>query len=488
MHLAKLVKVLRAFDKEKLSRFQKYVHSPFFGVFPSSVELLDYFVKIYPNFTEKKVCVTAIKKAKRKLSNDNTQNIAASRLIEHAQHFIAYEAWHQSEHHVTHFQLAGLKGLNLEDEFEKGYEKEMKILCEDEEQSFDTLYHRHMLTEQGLNGFKSKLNRTAANTISPVIETLDVFHALKKLRYLCESFSRNQFFGSDFDGAQIPHLMATLEPLTKAKHPYAYIFVNVFHMLTSETFEDSELYYGLIKDYLSKPGGEIGQTKIEAVNFCLSNCLKWYNKGNTDAAREYLWCIQWKMKNGLLLHNDILQPITFRNIITLAVECYSPQEMARLINEYGKHIHSDHSPTEVAFAWALQHYKSGEYKKAIHQFMQARAKEDPGFNSGIRRWQWMCEYDCDNSDTTTLLNQLEAFEKYLHRHRKELAYAIPTYKQFIHYCEKLVVCSATEASEIRVELEGLEHFAARPWLIEKFSQKERPRGYRMANVKKDLAM
>ncbi len=474
MLYVKLIKVLKTFDSAQLKRLQKFAHSAYFGVYPPSVALLNYLAPLHPQFESPHITFKKVAAFHKKLSTVGLQETAGVRLLRAVEKFMAQEEWQKNPIEVKRYQLTGYKAQQLTDEFERQFEKEMKGLKQSE-QNFEILYQKHLLTELSLNGFNAKLNRTTGNDIMPVIKTLDEFHALKKLRYLCEAINRKQFFGTGVQQQEqhIPALLKTLEPYTSPQHPYGYLFLNVYRLLASDIYEDAKLYYALIKKLINQKQGTPSQTCREAMGYAANCLLNWYNKGYEETGDEYLWWMEWKMKHNFLLEDNKLLPITFRNIIAASLNRKTPAQIERLINHYGKYLPQEYSETYLAFAWALQQYTNKNYKKAIQLFMQAQAKEDPVFNSSIRRWQWMCTYDFDANDTDTLLNQLQSFEKYLHRHGKELQYVGPVYKIFINYSYKLLTSTAEDVFANLSALQQTEHFVGRPWLIEKFGIKNK---------------
>lgn len=475
MHLAKLIGVLKSFTKSDLNHLNKYIQSPVFLVYPPSVSLFNHLYKTAPSFTAERNSVAAIAKGNPALSTLSKQETAGSRLLQHVYNFIAYTQWQQNQDEKKRCTIQGLKALQLYDEYNRQFEKQMDLLNQNHRQDPDTFYEKHLLTELSLNGFAAKLKRNTGNSIMPVVETLDVFYALKKLRYLCEAINRKQFFGTaiGYHEEQIPVLLKILEPYTNGQHPYVYLFVNVYRLLVSDSYEDAMLYYSLIKKLANQTPGTPAQTTREAMGYAVNCLLNWYNKGYDAAGNEYLWWIDWRMKHGFLLEGNKLMPITFRNIISVSVSCYTPAQIENLIERYGAYLPREYSETYLAFASGLQQYAGKKYRKAMHSFMQAQAKEDAVFNSSIRRWQWMCTYDLDPNDVDNLFNQLQSFEKYLHRNANELQYVIPVYKIFIEYGYRLLKATAQDSAANLFALQHAEHFVGRPWLMEKLMAKNK---------------
>ena len=476
MHLAKLIKVLQALNAPQLKKLQKYAGSPFFGVYPPSVTLLGYLAPLYPGFAAKKITVAAIAKYHGSLSTLSRQETASTRLLRAIENFIAETEWQKNESEVKRYQLSGFKELGLTDEFDKLLAKEMKLAVQAKEQHVDTFFQKHVLTELRLNGFNAKLNRTRHNDIMPVIQTLDEYYALKKLRYLCEAINRKQVLGIPCSGQQIPELLTILEPYNREQCPYVYLFVQVYHMLSAQTYADCYVPYQLIKNFAARQN-QVSQTLFEVMGYAVNCSLNWFNNGNLQAGDEYLWWVEWRLKNNLLLDKGQLLPITYRNIISMGVITgKNGPWLDQAIGLYTAYLPPDHYDTNFAFAQGLYQYVLGQYKKAIRYLLLAQAKEDAIFNSTIRRWQWICEYACDPNDTDTLSNQLQAFEKYLQRNQKQLQHLSAVFNRFIAYAGKLLKAGDTHLLQHTIEaLQAEPHFAGKHWLTAALAAKNKTR-------------
>jgi len=291
---------------------------------------------------------------------------------------------------------------------------------------------------------------------------------------LCEARNRQQVFGNAYHDEQIPSLLKILEPYTNEKYPYPYLFVNVYKMMQEKTYEESNLYYQLIKKYVANQTNTVPASSVfESMTYAVNNCLKWYNKGNEQAGNEYLWWIEWKIKYDLLLEKGKLLPIVFRNIVSIAVlSNKNPEWIDQIIKLYAPRLPEEHYETNLAFARGLYNYALKKYKEAIRYFLLAQAKEEVVFNSIIRRWQWMSAYEYDPYDTDELLNQLDSYNRHIQRNEKQIQHLSKTFNNFISYATKLVRANKHKTHEILQELKTEGYFPGSSWLSEQLVQKK----------------
>ncbi len=473
MHLSKLITTLQVFDEATFKSLRDYVRSPFFKVPTGSATLFEYLSPLYPRFPESKVNPKSIEVISPNLSTPAKQARAGSELLEAVEEFLAVRQWQKNKRGQTFSKLQAFQELQMVPQFAKGYETEMESLQNCPEQDVNTFFYRHLLIELSFNGFDAKLDRTSQNDINPLLQSFDEYAALKKLRYLCEALSRKQVLGTAYDEAAATALFKTLEPNINEHYPYVYLFANVYRMMEESSYAESDLYYRFIKQYAAKNSFDRSPQSLTEVNaYAINYCLKWFNKGYEAAGDEYLWWMEWKMKYDLLLENGKMLPITFRNIISIAVlNKKNPDWMEKVIKTYAQYLPEEHHETNLAFAQGLHQYALKNHKEAIRYFLLAQAKEEVIFNSIIRRWQWMSLYECDPTDTDTLLNHLLAFEKYLLRYKDEMQHLSGVFTTFISYANKLLKANKREAEIVLQELTTTENFPGSSWLIEQLDRK-----------------
>lgn len=468
MHLQKLTTLLQAMDKPQFKRLRDYVHSPYFKVPYTAVELFDYLEHLHPEFSEKKLDPTFISKRVKEFPNKTKQDKAGSELVKATYDFIALYHWQKKETAALPHLVYGLKDLNLYDFSQTENEIGLKEINQCKEQNFDTFYVKHLLTETAFNGFETLLQRNAYNDISPLLQTLDEFHALKKIRYICDAISRKELLGTrQIAPATITLLLETLAPFDNEKFPYVFAFMKVYKMLTIERFYESLPYHTTIAEMAEKNTQyPLPDYLVEAIPYSINWCLKWNAKGERETLPKYLWWIDFKMNHQLLLERNQITPISFRNIVMVAVQGYrSKAWIEEFIATYSPYLPEADRPTNLAFVTGLYLHSEKKYRLARYQYLQAQAKEEPIFNAIIRRWQFMNNFEEDPQDTDTLLNELLSFEKYLHRNEAGIHQFKPMFTIFIKYATLLLkTIDKTEKQQLKEKLKTEPFFAGKDWL------------------------
>lgn len=474
MHLQKLITHLQKLDKAHLKRFTEYVHSPYFKVPASSVALFNYLVTLYPRFDEKKFTPAQIAQKVKNLPSENKQAKAGSELIKALERFLATERWLANDRAV----LIETMWQEIELHWDILAADNLDKLCEklelDKDKNIDYFYDRHIAATIEKSGFNAKRVRNHNNDISPAIKTLDEYYAIKKLRYHCELLSRSTFFGTTYTKENIEELLTILKPYNNLAYPYPFIFMNIYHIFSAATHQAGQDSYLKLKKYITDiEKGEISQSAKECIDYLISYNLNWFNRGNTEAGIESLWCIEIKIKHNLLLERGKILPITFRNSVSLAVLTgKEPIWIKKFIDTYSLCLYGENAATELAFARGLYHYYIKEYDKAMPLYQQAQVKEEPVFNLSVRRWQFMCMYEKNIGDTGVLMDYLNAFEQYIKRNSETLHHVKPLFSYFIGYCKKLFSVTNKEGvTTILKQLDNEKHFAGKQWIKQQFETK-----------------
>lgn len=468
MAFEKLITALQAFNKPQHQRFLLYLQSPYFNTPEAALQLYGYLARLHPLYPAGKLKTTAIAKKIPALHNKNKQAKAGTELLKMILQFIAQEEWQKNHHEQTVAQLQGLKNLHLFDWYKQIAEKTGLLQSEITHADIDTLYYRHRLTEINLNGFDARLQRQPSNDINKVIFTLDEFHALKKIRYLCEAISRNQWFGSGLCDADITALVNKLSPYYTNEHPYVFAVINLLHMLLSPTFDQAMNYYSPLKEYTASciHKQQFSRLLIEINQYAINFCLRWNNLGYTAAGKEYMWWIEWQIKQDLLLENNKIQPIVFRNIIGIAAKNHYPANwLLRFIEHYSPFLPETMRANNVAYVLGIYFYTLGDYSEAVHQFTAAETKTEPIFNCILKRWIFICRYQSSNN-TDHLDSLLFTYEKYIERHRADLHHFTSVFLKFIFYAKKrLTTHTKSEKNALAEALEQQEFFPGKDWLL-----------------------
>lgn len=474
MHLSKLVKTFLPFSKADIRRLQMFVQSPYYQVPEAAQQLMSYVAHIHPDLSEKKMQPATIARHIKQLPTAKKQSNAATELLKAVGLFIATGQFLADKPAQTLYRLKALRQLNLTDTFEAELQEANQQLNTCPEQDIDTFMYRHLLTELAFNGYEAKQVRNRQNDISPVLQTLDAWYALKKLRYMVEQLNRHIVLGTAYSEDNMPYLLQVLQPYNQPRYGYVYHFVNIYHLLKAEDYEAGLPYYQRLKqDIELHTAATLPPGMTETVEYIEGYLLYWSNRGVALAGEELLWCHDTKIKYQLLLQDGKIQPAVFRTLVTVSVKANRPPAWIQwFINTYSPFLPTGQSETNVAFTQALYHYHNRQYAAAMPLFQQAQVKDEPMFNVIVRRWQFMCMYQQDPESIDTLHGFLSAFDKYMQRNAANLHRHLAVFQLFVAHCKKLLPGNTPQSIQQNMEALNREpFFVGKDWLLLQYQQK-----------------
>lgn len=472
MRFARLTTTLKAFDKPAIKRLDDYLHSPYFKIPATATALFTYLQTLPQPYTNQNLAAEYITGYSPLLDTENKQAIASTQLLKAIEGFITVENLGQQKFKPAWHLLDGLKNLHLPDAFEKQYQQALHETNQCPEQDIDTFYYRHLYTELSFNGFNAKLNARPQPDISPVLQTLDEFYALKKLRYLCALENRKNILGIAYKPEPTAHLIEILKPYTNPAYPYVLITVNMYGLLMAKSYVESLPFYGPLKQLAAAQKGKTLPDSIwENAASCIYWSQQWSNLGYEEAAREYLWWMELLMKFNRLLQKDKISPIQYRNIIIMAVRCkYPADRIHRFIEDYSKYLPESHQQIAVPFAKGLYYYVLKDYKQA-GRFLQQAETPTVIEDAVIRRWKFINDYEDKPADTELLYRQLEAFEKFMERNEEGFRQYKTPFALFISNCRQLLGAAGKKEREaLQHSIEQQVYFPGKSWLMEQLGK------------------
>lgn len=467
-HLSKLTGTLKQLSEPELEKLAAYLQSPYFEAPAGAFLLFQYLKKFHPHYDEKKTDPAVIEKKAPALGNQKKQANAGSDLLKAVEGFLAIEDFLASGTVGIH-RLKAYKNHHLFDAAKKEHEHLLTELDQNPEQDFEVFYQRHLLTELSFTGFDAVLNRTSNNDLHPVTQTLDTFYALKKLRYHCELLNRQKVLGTPYDKENMDYVLKTLSPFNNTKYPFAYLFSSIYCMLNVSEYSEALPYYEKVKTYLAAyDQPELSRHLNEALLFAKNFCMYWYSKGNEQAGLESLWWIETSIKYNRFIENKKLQPATFRNAVALAIHNKKEANWIKLfINQWAPYLPHDSKEINQAFAQAQYYFYTKDFAQAMPLFQQAQVKDEPIFNAIVRRWQFMCMYEQNPTNTNLLLDFLDAYEKYLQRNTASLHWLKDTFSKNIVFGRKLIKATdTTKKNDLKEQLNTETYFTGKEWLLQ----------------------
>lgn len=472
MRFSKMITAFKSMDALDRKRFGKYLHSPYFEIQPTATALFEYLCKVRNNFSAKDLAPSTIASNAPLLKTESIQNKASTLLLCKMKKYAAQEFHHRQPYEMQRDLLRGLKQRHWFEWFEEEYEAAINETVEEQRGvSLEYFEQQHYLAEIKHNGFDIKLNNDRYSTIAPVWQSLEVYYAIKKIRYYCEEMNRAGDTGKIEKADNEAYLLATLAPYCNQQYRYVWKFVVIYKMLSASEVADALIYYRQIKALVEQEKtSPLPAVVIEVAEYLRMFCIKQVNRGIVEMYPEYLWNITFQIRHGLFKAEQGIAPTTFTNLFNIAAKInYPPEGLLLFIDKLGPILPAAHRASRLHFAKGIYHFSLKQYKDAAYHFAQVDVKKDALFNALCRRWYFMSRFEAHPYEHG-LDTVLKAFERYVQRHHDIPPFAQVVFQQFTYYAQKLLINSLKkEKRELKTQLESEKYFAGKEWLMEKLS-------------------
>lgn len=470
MYLGKVVTALSALNKKQLGRLEDYVASPYFEVPAAPQSLLAYLKGLYPAFDERKIQPDVIAKKDKTLRTEAIQKKAGSELLKAIENFMAQEEWQQGLYDVSYYKAQALSKAHLFDLFDRECENTLNSIETNAEPDVITFEYRHLFYELRTNSFAGRMpGNNREDDLQYVFGTLDVYYAVKTLRYLCEAVHRENTFGIPCPQVDVEKLITTLKSFTNHKYPYVNLFVNAYSMLKIRDYEQSRFHYQVIKDEIQKGLREpLPRSIQEVIHYCRFWCLYWSNEtGSLDAREDYIYLVELQMNYNLFVERGKIMPLAFTNAVSNAAIVKRPAAwIKKFIDAYAPLL-PEGQKQYAAFGLSLYYRAAKNYTEAIRHIRLAQQKEEVIFYASLRRWEFMILYEAGDTDTGQLLNNLEAYKRFLTRNADELGNYISKFESFISYCTLMLKGKLLKGNKA---FNQAPYFPGKEWLQEIINQ------------------
>lgn len=476
MRFSKTITAIKSMEAYDRKRFEKYLRSPYFEVPPAASALFDYLSDLRQNFSDKDLEVKAIAHQVPLLKTESIQAKAGTLLQTELKEYAALEFHRQQPHEWQRDLLRGLKQRHWFEWYEEELADALETMEAHRGDSLEYFAQQHYLTEIKNNGFDIKLNTYSYCSIAPVWQSLEVYYAIKKIRYYCEELNRlNIAEMKMFKAENEAFLLATLAPYCNLQHSYVWLFVTIYRMLSAGQVADALVHYRQVKALLEQhKTTSLSVAYTEAISYLRMFSIKYVNRGVEELYPEYLWCITFQIKHGLIKAKGDIAPTVFINLFNIAAKInHPPKNLLLFINELGPLLPATHRRNSLHFAQGIYLFVSGKYTEAGHHFAEVDFKNDEVMNAICRRWYFMSRFE-QQPYGKGLDAVLSAFERYVMRHEDIPPFAKTHFKKFIVYAQKLLTKTLKkEKQELAKQLAAEEYFAGKVWLLKKLGHKAR---------------
>lgn len=467
MYKSKPIVILRAFTPQEIKEFEKFIQSPFFNKNETLTLLYQLLKKEYPDFSGPGVERERLyfKLYQSRDFDESKLRYAFSDLSKLLEKYIMWKELEKNKVQQNHLLLEFYRNHDIEKYFSQVFDETEKHLTTQKIKDSEYYFNRYLIEESLYNYASVKRDKSLDQTLQDVADNLDYYYISKKLKYLCEMFTRQNFLNSSYNTPLLNEVIEFVKKQDIESYPAIGVYYTVLLTLIEE---ENEGNYEKLLEMLEKYGECFKQDELRDLYFLAQNyCTKRINKGDTRYLREYFKLSEKLLEKELIYENGYIIPSTFKNIVTVGLRLEEFDWVENFLYTYKEKLAPKYRENAFIYNLAWLHFFKGEYKKTLRLLNNVEYM-DVYYILDSKILLLKTYYELDDVDAFYSL--IDSFYVYLRRNDLISDYQKTICLNFVKFAKKLmrIKLGDKEAAEkLLREIKENQQVASISWLIKK---------------------
>ncbi len=476
MQETRLYKTLKQLDIPQLSRFNKFMESPYFNVNNNQKRLLIFltkYIKSKEAVPSKETCWHSYNEENVPFDDLKFRKLCSD-IISKFETFLIHE----------HVKSDGLleKNMLLEQIQTNGFELILNKAVDNSDKYFDRypeksanyhlrLYKKGQIKYDISDAFDKEKNKKTQDKLlmlDNLSHNLDQYYVIEKLKLACTLVSWQRIYKVQNKPFEVEVILRLLNRNELLKNPAIAVYRNMYLMLTEK---ESIQYYNQLKILVNNHFDIFDKVEQRSIyDAMISYCIGWVNQGDKGFMEESLDVYDVGIDNGIILQNDELSPTTFRNYVLIGLRLNKFDQIEQFINEKSALLSDKLRENALNFNLARVSFYKKDFESVI-SYLARVDYEDVLYNLNSRALSLAVNYELKEWDV--LESQLDSFSTYLNRQDKLSDARKMIYVTFIKFLKKIVNSTfdkKEKLEEVKSEIEKEKQVINKSWLIEKIDE------------------
>lgn len=462
----KLIQILQSLNKYELIRCKKFLQSPFFNennellllfeLITEKKNKLDFdetnlWNKIYPytNYNDLKY---------RRLCSD------LSKLIEE---FLIQKEFEQHQFEQKIFLLNAINHRNLNSFINTTLTSIESIKQKNQFKNADYYYKEYALEKSNYDRFE--FLRTQQTNLNNVLQNLDYFYFIEKLRSYCALLNRIKVISIEYEIQFIDELLNYVKNNLKGKVAAIDIYFTIALLFQNL---DEEQHYFELKNLLNLhinlfPADEKRTLFGYAQNYCIG-CI---NKGKTNYLSELFDLYKQVLAKEIIFEaGKKLSPWDYKNIVVIGLRMKEFAWVKNFIEEHKNYLPENFKQNAYTYNMAKYYFYIKKYTKVV-ELLQEVEYEDLFYSLDSKVMLLKVYYELNEFNTLNSL--IDSFKQLLHRKKEITPNHKANYLNLIKYTQKMASLPGKNKkllSELKTSILNTPHLADINWLLAKIEE------------------
>jgi len=387
------------------------------------------------------------------------------------EHFLSNEAYHKDQLLEASIRLRALSTKELSPLYKTHYSRVKSLLERYPERGSDYYFYRYKTEQNAYAVRQLNLQRFKITNIDDILNQLDVFYIIEKLKYYCEVLSRRTFLKHEYRNRLMDEIIQLIESGEFQEVP----LIQIYHQIVRSHLDPNlASHYFALKELLKAHGATLPKTTMKEVyTSALNYCTRKINQGHSDFILEGFEMYKELLYKDLLYDQGALSHWTFKNIVVLALRSGQFEWTGKFIDQYQEFIIPEFRQNAISYNKAQLHFYKKDFGRVL-ELLQTVEYEDVTYDLGAKSMLIATYYELGEIDALFAL--ADSFKVFIHR-RKNI---IPenrrrSYLNLIKYTIKLQKIDPKNRAKLDQLLSSIssneEEIASETWIKEKIRAK-----------------
>lgn len=435
----KLFRMLHLLEKRERRMFRSFLDASVFNQRKDVIQLLDHLLNHNSKRPSPELCWKNI--YPQETYSVSKWHLLTSRLFKLLEDFLAYNQL-RNDPVTKSFNLArAYRNLGEKKFFEKTIAANQKILEEQKLRDINYLQRMHDLAYEKYD-FISSVNRKEKSNLQEVSDHLDTYFIATKLRQACYALSRSIIKQEEY---QINFISDILRLVEVERHflevPAIAIYYYCYRSISEK---DNEEFFIQLRKNINQFQHHFTSAEMRDIyTIAINYSIRRLNTGADHYIREAFELYLLSLEQGFLLENEVMQDITYTNLVTLACKLSKFNWAKEFIEKYRTSLLPNSQSPLYYYNSGKIFYEQGLPDQSLQQLILVDAKASFIF-LGARILQLKIYFEQEEFDPLESL--LESLRVYLQRSKK-LAYRKAHYANIIAFTRQLLLLPTMNREE-----------------------------------------
>lgn len=463
--------LLSHFNVLEINKLRKFILSPYFNSNQVLLDLYEILLKDLDTERRKEKSKEDIWKLlyKGKPYDDVRFRKLNSELLKLVEQYLAQEVYDQNPMRQSNYLMDAVGKKKITTLYNSTIKNARSISEKNNKIETSHFYYLYEMESNYYNIEDFEISRSGKANIENIINNLDQFYFIEKLRWYCTILSRQTNASLNYNLKFIEEIIDYLNE-NEFENELISIFYSIVQLYLNP--DEKQNFYNLqIKVNNSKE--KINESVLlDIYNHLLNYCINQGNKGSIEFLDHYININELLINMGLIFKDGYLSPWRFKNIVQAALRINKFDWTEIFIKKNKEFIHPDFRENAVTYNLAMLFFYQKKYDDVISQ-LQNVEYEDEAYNLGSKSMLLAVYYEMDYLEP--LYSLFDSFRAYISRNKtlseaRKLSYS--NLIKFTRQLSKINTGDTKSIDKIKKDVSNESNIASDKWLMEKIKEKE----------------